>query len=120
MFARNGSTFLLIIRTALLLVALMCAAVIKANARDLHFVAGMKSHQLAQAGLTQSVERYSAAGRIIDAVTAQPIAGAHFVYGRPANSTDNGGFVNFEIGQTNTIGEFRLQHLKPGHYALYI
>jgi len=68
----------------------------------------------------QSAEMYNATGRVIDAVTAQPIAGAHFVYGRPANSTNNGGFVSFAIGQTNTSGEFSLQHLKPGHYVLYV
>src|ERR1043165_4199846 len=51
---------------------------------------------------------------------AQPVAGAHFVYGRPANTTDNSGFVSFKTGQTNTAGEFTLEHLKPGHYALYI
>jgi hypothetical protein len=28
--------------------------------------------------------------------------------------------VSFAIGRTNTVGEFRLQHLEPGHYALYI
>lgn len=96
MLVRNGSTFSFIIRTTLLLVSLTCAA------------------------LGQSVERYSATGRVIDTVTAQPIAGAHFVYGQPANSTDNGGFVSFRMGQTNSLGEFKLQHLKPGHYALYI
>ena len=89
-----------IIRTAL-----MCAAVIL---------------PFAGSGLGQSVEMYSATGRVIDAVTAQPVAGAHFVYGRPANTTDNSGFVSFKVGQTNTAGEFTLEHLKPGHYALYI
>lgn len=70
--------------------------------------------------LGQSAEMYSATGRVIDAITAQPIARVRFVYGQPANSTNNGGFVNFQIGQTNNAGEFKLQHLKPGHYALYI
>jgi hypothetical protein len=102
MFDRNDSTS--IIRTAMLLVSL-CAAVVIANP---------------QLGLGQSAERYNVSGRVIDAVTAQPIAGAHFVYGRPANTTNNGGFVSFHIGQTNTLGEFRLQHVRPGHYALYI
>lgn len=99
MISRNGSTFSLIIRATLLLVSLLCAD---------GFASG------------QSAEMYSATGRVFDAITAQPVAGAHFVYGRPANNTNNGGFVNFAIGQTNTAGEFRLQHLKPGHYALYL
>ena len=94
MYRRKGSTFSLIIRAALLLVSLMC--------------------------VDASAQMYSASGRVIDAITAQPLAGAHFVYGQPANDTNNGGFVSFYKGQTNTAGEFRLQHLKPGHYALYI
>lgn len=101
MYIRNSNPFSLI-RAALLLVSLICVDAIIANARD------------------QSAEMYSATGRVIDAITAQPIAGVRFVYGQPANNTNNGGFVNFEFGQTNSVGEFKLQHLKPGHYALYI
>lgn len=66
------------------------------------------------------ITEYTATGHVIDAATAQPIAGAHFVYGEPATNTDNGGFLSFHIGQTNSSGEFRLQHLKPSHYVLYI
>ena len=94
MFIRNGNTFSFIIRAALLLVSLMC--------------------------VDASAQVYSATGRVIDAVTAQPIARARFVYGQPANSIDNGGFKNFKFGLTNSAGEFKLQQLKPGHYALYI
>jgi hypothetical protein len=68
----------------------------------------------------QSAKTYTASGRVIDAVTGQPLAGIHLVYGRPANNTNNGGFVSFAISQSNTLGEFRLDHLKPGHYAVYI
>ena len=93
MLVRNGSSLSLIIGVALLL----CV-----NA------------------FGQSAEMYSATGRVIDAVTAQPIAGAHFVYGRPATTTNNGGFVSFAIGQTDTAGEFRLPHLRAGHYVLYL
>jgi len=74
----------------------------------------------AGAVLGQNAGMYSASGRVIDAITAQPIADAHFVYGRPATNTDNSGFLTFHTGQTNRIGEFRLQHLKPGHYVLYV
>src|SRR5689334_20096946 len=91
MFSRNVSTFLL---AALLLASLMC--------------------------VDASAQMYSATGRVIDAVTAQPIASTHFVYGQPAIDTNNGGFVSFHQGQTNTAGEFKLQNLKPGNYALYI
>ena len=94
MFIRNRNRFSLIIGAALLLVSLM--------------------------GVEASAQVYSAAGRVIDAVTAQPIARARFVYGQPWNSIDNGGFRTFKIGLTNSAGEFRLQQLKPGHYALYI
>ena len=94
MFIRNDSTFSLIAGAALLLMSLTCA--------------------------DASAQVYSAAGRVIDATTAQPIARARFVYGQPVNSIDNGGFVNFKIGLTDNAGEFKLQGLKPGHYALYI
>ena len=93
MFVQNN-----IIRAAILLVSLLCADSV----------------------LGQSPQVYSATGRVIDAITAQPIAGVHFVYGRPGINTNNGGFVSFAIGQADTSGEFRLPHLKPGHYALYI
>ena len=93
MFIRKVSTFLLVC-AALLLVSLTC--------------------------VEASAQVYSATGRVVDAITAQPIAKARFVYGEPANSIDNGGFVNFKTGLTDSAGEFKLQRLKPGHYALYI
>ena len=93
MFVRNN-----IIRAAILLVSLLCV----------------------ECAFSQSPQVYSATGRVIDAITAQPIPGTHFVYGRPGNDTNNGGFASFAIGQADTAGEFKLQHLEPGHYALYI
>ncbi|HJZ83191.1 MAG TPA: hypothetical protein VKD91_22675 [Pyrinomonadaceae bacterium] len=100
--------------------------VIIASPRGSHLGAGRKSGVTEAIdfpsgfGPVQNSEMFRATGRVIDAVTAQPIAGAHFVYGRPANSTDNGGFLSFAIAQANGQGEFRLEHLKLGHYALYI
>jgi len=136
MFDRNGSTFSSIIHAALLLASLMCAEANIANPRDAQTVIGVKSstglpcdskkpsfeeiHKFAGFDSGQSVERYSATGRVVDVLTAQPVAGAHFVYGQPDNSTNNGGFVSFAIAQANNLGEFRLDHLVPGHYALYI
>jgi len=70
--------------------------------------------------LGQTAETHSVTGRVIDAVTAQPIAGARFVYGQPGNTTDNSGFVSFKIGKTNAAGEFSLPQLAPGHYAMYV
>jgi hypothetical protein len=136
MFDRNGSTFSSIIHSALLLVLLMCAEANIANPRYAQTVIGMKSctglqcdskkpsfeeiHKFAGFDSGQRAEMYSATGRVVDALTAQPVAGAHFVYGQPDNSTNNGGFVSFAIAQCNNLGEFRLDHLKPGHYALYL
>ena len=99
MFVNNCNT-LSLLRTVLLLVALMCTASV--------------------AGLAQTEEMHSASGRVIDAVTAEPISQARFVYGEPANTTNNGGFLSFQIATTNAAGEFRLPHLKPGHYVLYL
>ena len=75
---------------------------------------------LTRANAGQRAEMYSATGRVIDAVTMQPVAGVEFFYGQPANTTNNGGFRSYAIGRTTAAGEFRLQHLKPGHYVLYI
>jgi hypothetical protein len=89
MFVRNSNTFPFIICVAVILVC-------------------------AESGLGQSPQMYDATGRVIDALTLQPLAGARFVYGQPATSIDNGGFVSFAIGRTDSAGEFRLRHLKPG------
>jgi hypothetical protein len=102
-----------ILSTTLLLVTLTCAESAVAIPRN--SFAGTKSISSDSRAAT-----FSAVGRVIDAVTGQPIAGAHFVYGRPAKNTNNGGFVNYAIAQTNKLGEFRLNHLNPGQYALYI
>jgi hypothetical protein len=96
MFISNRSTCSLIIPAALLLVS------------------------WAGTALGQTVKTYSVSGRVIDATTAQPIGGVHFVYGEPANTTNNGGFVSYRIGQADSAGEFMLPHLRPAHYALYI
>lgn len=70
--------------------------------------------------LTQIPATYSVSGRVFDAVTGQPIAGIRFVYGRPAETANNGGFTNFAFGRTNEVGEFSLKDLKPAHYVLYV
>ena len=136
MLDRNGSTFSFIIHAALLMVSLMGAEANIATPRDAQTVSRMKScnglpcdskkpsfkglHKFEGFVSGKSAEKYSATGRVVDALTAQPVAGAHFVYGQPDNTTDNGGFVSFAIARANNLGEFRLDHLKPGHYALYI
>ena len=73
-----------------------------------------------QKELRQTANTYTASGRIIDAVTGQPLSGVRFVYGRPRTSMDNGGFINFAIAKTRDLGEFKLANLKPGHYAMYV
>jgi protocatechuate 3,4-dioxygenase beta subunit len=102
-----------ILSTALLLVTLTCAESAIATPR-------YSSARTKSISSDNGPDTFSAVGRVIDAVTGQPIGGAHFVYGRPAKNTNNGGFVTYAIAQTNKLGEFRLSHLNPGHYALYI
>jgi len=135
MFDRNGSTFSSL-HAALLLASLMCGEANIANPRDAQTMIGVKSctglpcdsrkpsfeeiHKFAGLDSSQGAERYSATGRVVDVLTGQPVAGAHVVYGQPDNNTNNGGFVSFAIAQANNLGEFRLDHLVPGHYALYI
>jgi hypothetical protein len=94
-----------------------------ANASFLTFPASIASGQSEpnrSVEQTQAAVTYAVNGRVFDAVSGQPIAGIRFVYGRPAATTNNGGFTNFAFGKTNNIGEFRLDDLKSGHYALYV
>jgi hypothetical protein len=138
-FNRNRSSFSSIIRAAFSMAAMITwtqfiiakpptsQAFIQSNLKDgalvdssvLRFREKNEGAQLNVQG-GQSTGTYGSGGRVIDAVTGQPLAGIHLVYGQPANDTNNGGFVSFAIAQSNTLGEFRLEHLKPGHYALYI
>jgi protocatechuate 3,4-dioxygenase beta subunit len=63
---------------------------------------------------TQSV--YTATGRVVDGDTGQPIADV--IYGlekyRENGSSGSSGFA------TNKLGEFRIENLTPGKYALYL
>jgi hypothetical protein len=63
---------------------------------------------------------YSASGHIVDAGTLQAVAGVRFVYGEVSNTARDGGFIHFSIRPSDSRGEFHLDHLKPGKYAVYV
>jgi hypothetical protein len=68
----------------------------------------------------QASDRFRAIGRVFDSVTGQPLPGVKMVFGQPGNNTNNGGFIDFQITQSDPTGEFRVNGLKPGHYTVYI
>ncbi len=115
MLDRNRKVFSSRISTALLLVTLAGANAVIATPQQSQFAGGTNP-----LNSRNTDDTFSAAGRVSDAITGQPIPRAHFVYGQPAKGTNNGGFLNYAIAQANNLGEFKLDHLKPGHYALYI
>jgi hypothetical protein len=78
------------------------------------------TRKAAARSLNQSGDRFSAVGRVFDAVTGQPLPGVRMVFGEPGPNTNNGGFINYQIAQSNPTGEFRVKGLKPGHYTIYI
>ncbi|MFN2576202.1 MAG: hypothetical protein ABR607_00765 [Pyrinomonadaceae bacterium] len=63
---------------------------------------------------------YTVSGRIIDADTSQPLAGVEFSFGalqQNQNQTYIAGTYSPGI-PTNSKGEFRIEGIEPGHYAI--
>lgn len=63
---------------------------------------------------------YTVSGRIIDADTGQPIAGVNYGFGA-VQQTQGPSFMNGMASSgtpTNAKGEFRLEGVAPGHYAI--
>jgi hypothetical protein len=114
MFSLTRSTFSsIIIRAALTMAAIITGTLLiipKATTSKAFIESNLKDEALGDSSVLrfsetrgQSIATYGASGRVIDAVTGQPLAGIHVVYGRPANNTNNGGFVSFATAQTNTL-----------------
>jgi len=62
---------------------------------------------------------YTVSGRIIDADTNQPIAGAEYSLG-PLRQNQNQMFMSgmYSVSPTNANGEFRIEGVEPGRYAI--
>lgn len=64
---------------------------------------------------------YEARGRIIDATTGAPLIGVQFAYGTVmAGSTPRIGGFGVPGERTNAQGEFVMQSVKPGKYAVFM
>jgi len=63
-------------------------------------------------------QTYSAAGRIVDADTGEPVGGIQVVYGSaPKEQSSFGGYIVLPATQR---GDFRLEGLEPGRYGVYV
>jgi protocatechuate 3,4-dioxygenase beta subunit len=62
---------------------------------------------------------YTVSGRIIDADTNQPIAGGDYSLG-PLRQNQNQTFMSgmYSVSPTNANGEFRIEGIEPGRYAI--
>src|SRR5258708_29096075 len=49
---------------------------------------------------------YAVHGRIVDALTMQPVPGVRFVYGQVSNTSRDGGFSSFSIEPSDTNVDF--------------
>ena len=62
--------------------------------------------------------KYSAHGRILDGKTGQPLPNVR--YGVKQFLNEQGGSYTTSGAQSNTAGEFKLENLSPGKYAVFI
>lgn len=58
-------------------------------------------------------------GRVIDAESGQPVANMYVAQSSVDETTQQMGPMNFTGTQSDTNGKFRLEGLRPGHYAIY-
>jgi protocatechuate 3,4-dioxygenase beta subunit len=62
----------------------------------------------------------SVSGRVVDADSGQPVPNVHVVHASLTEGTQELGGMNFTGSQTDANGKFRLENVKPGHYAAFI
>ena len=68
--------------------------------------------------LTRSLVKYSAYGRVVDGETGQPMPNVR--YGAQMFVNENNSYSSTYGVVTNKDGEFRLDNLSPGKYAVYV
>ena len=68
--------------------------------------------------LTRSMVKYSAYGRVVDGETGQPMPNVR--YGAQMFVNENNSYTSSYGVVTNKEGEFRLDNLSPGKYAVYV
>jgi protocatechuate 3,4-dioxygenase beta subunit len=62
---------------------------------------------------------FSASGRVVDADSGQPVPNLYIGHSTVNEANQEMGGMNFSGNQTDTNGKFRLEGLRPGHYAVY-
>jgi len=68
----------------------------------------------------RSVKLYTASGRVVEAVSGRPVPGLHYAYGALMDNGKKIGNFSQPLGPTNAQGEFQLEGLIPGQYAVYL
>jgi protocatechuate 3,4-dioxygenase beta subunit len=62
---------------------------------------------------------FSVSGRVIDVDSGQPVANIYIGHSSVDQSNQQIGEMRFTGNQTDANGNFRLEGLRPGHYAVY-
>jgi protocatechuate 3,4-dioxygenase beta subunit len=62
---------------------------------------------------------HSVSGRVIDADSGQPVPNAYIAHSTVTEGNAQMGAMNFTGNQSDANGRFRLEGLRPGHYAVY-
>lgn len=62
---------------------------------------------------------YRASGRIVDADTGKPVAGLSYGYGTLQQDGRSFGSIATTAARSNSRGEFQLDGIMPGHYAVF-
>lgn len=62
---------------------------------------------------------FSVSGRAIDADSGTPVPNAYLGHSTLSDSKQEMGEMNFTGNQTDANGKFRLEGLRPGHYAVF-
>lgn len=63
---------------------------------------------------------FTASGRVLDKETGKPIVNADYAYGALQPDGKHIGAYGYTGARTNTRGEFRLDSLAPGRYAVFL
>lgn len=67
----------------------------------------------------RNLPSFAASGKIVDGETGKPVAGVRFGLRRMLNSRDPGAVMGMFI-VSNQLGQFRMENITPGKYAVFI
>lgn len=62
---------------------------------------------------------FAVSGRVVDADSGQPVPSVYITHSTIDETTQKMGQMNFTGAQTDANGRFRLEGVRPGHYAVY-